>query len=394
MSPPFSISIILLSMLMLAPALRAQEADTSSCFEAIVLHVSGETKTSVLQLKNKAGEGINVYYRSEDHYTFWYRFIAEKETVLSVELWPTQADDTYHFLLYEESGPHFCENLVGGAIQQLDVQASFETGSSGTNQVMGISSTFVMPANSSYYLAVLNMTDGGCGHRLVYEVGEERREVNAIHQPCFSFAPIQEWIAHEPEVLIEEDTDLVLPVEQPDPEPEVIAAEPLERPMPMASRKAEKNNVPEVKSSEPAQASALAFELEAANKIELREIYFHNNTYAFTKQSGNQLNDLYELMQSKPDLEIVVHGHTSGNTRKIKPDPNTVHLGEGWNFKGNSRQLSKKRAEAVKKHLVKRGVDSKRIKTEGHADDQKIIENPNTPQDHMRNMRVEITVAP
>lgn len=388
----FFIFLIAGCVLFPSSALWAQETDTSACFEAVVLHLLAENEKSSSNLNHDAGEELNVYYRTEDHYTFWYRFIAEKETVVSLELWPTQADDTYHFMLYEESGPNFCENLVGGVIQQLDVPASFETGSSGSNQLIGVSTTFVMPANSSYYMAVLNMTDGGCGHRLVYEVGEERRGVNAIHQPCFSFAPIQEWIAHEPEVMEEEDTELVLPVEEIESEP--IAAEPEEKLVEMTSRKAENAQTSKEKSTDLVKPSTLAYELEAANKIELREIYFHNNTFAFTKQSSDQLNDLYELMDTRPDLAIVIHGHTSGNTRNIKPDPNTVHLGEGWSFKGNSRQLSKKRAEAVKRYLVQRGIDAKRIKTEGHADDQKIVENPKTPQDHMRNMRVEITVAP
>jgi len=87
------------------------------------------------------------------------------------------------------------------------------------------------------------------------------------------------------------------------------------------------------------------------------------------------LGRLMEFVNQDPAKSILIEGHTD-NRGGIKLN----------------RQLSEKRAEAVRAALVAKGVSAERITVAGRADENPIAPNE-TAEGRARNRRVEIVVS-
>ncbi len=132
--------------------------------------------------------------------------------------------------------------------------------------------------------------------------------------------------------------------------------------------------------------------LKKGHTFVLENVYFYPNTYAFKKGSEEALEKLVDFLKRYPDIVIEIGGHTAGNTPVRYQPPHHKKLGPEWNFIGTAQELSEKRAGAVKKYLVKRGINPDRLKVKGYADTRPLIPDPLTPEEREKNMRVEITI--
>ncbi len=106
---------------------------------------------------------------------------------------------------------------------------------------------------------------------------------------------------------------------------------------------------------------------------------FSNLEFAAAKDiikstSFESLNELAELLKKKPEWKIKISGHTDNAG---KPATNMV--------------LSKKRAEAVKKYLISKGVAAARIKTEWFGQTKPVADNK-TEAGRQKNRRVEMMI--
>ena len=118
---------------------------------------------------------------------------------------------------------------------------------------------------------------------------------------------------------------------------------------------------------EPAQPEPPA---EKAPKGKFASHYFFGNaSSALTAQSSKKLKATARWLKANPDKSIVVEGHASTN----------------GNHNAN-RNLSEKRAEAVKAQLVELGVDESRISVEAFGSDRPEFE----PGASAKNRRVII----
>jgi len=130
-----------------------------------------------------------------------------------------------------------------------------------------------------------------------------------------------------------------------------------------------------------------ALELEEAEDIvileeeekEIVKTAFENLEFNFgsdviSYESYSSLDELSRLLLKKPEWDIKLSGHTDdvGSTKA-------------------NLMLSKKRAEAVKKFLVKRGVPSKRVFVRYFGETQSIADN-STEQGRQKNRRVEMLI--
>ena len=108
----------------------------------------------------------------------------------------------------------------------------------------------------------------------------------------------------------------------------------------------------------------------------LRNLYFDFDKSTFKHESYNELNKLERMMQQNPSLKVEIGGHTD------------VVGSKNYNI-----FLSRKRAEAVKDFLTKKGIDSRRIKAVGYGTSKPLASNDDEKDGRELNRRVEFKVT-
>lgn len=120
-----------------------------------------------------------------------------------------------------------------------------------------------------------------------------------------------------------------------------------------------------------AKAGAIRQEPYAFEKITLR-FHFEFNSADIDDESEAFLSDLSKTLLEDKNLKLKIVGHTDNR--------GSVSYNE---------KLSLRRAESVKKHLLKTGVDPTRVETEGKGMMEPIVEN-DSDENRAKNRRVQI----
>ena len=107
--------------------------------------------------------------------------------------------------------------------------------------------------------------------------------------------------------------------------------------------------------------------------IILENLLFDTNSYNVSDSVG-ELDVLATFMRSKPNISIMIEGHTD-------------YVG-GHSLNDN---LSLRRAESVKQYLIRRGIPAHRITTKGYGKRRPIADNT-TDFGKRLNRRTEIVI--
>ena len=106
-----------------------------------------------------------------------------------------------------------------------------------------------------------------------------------------------------------------------------------------------------------------------------KTIEFEYNSSKLTSESKFNLNNLYKLVSSYTNLNLMVSGHTSSEGS------------DDYNMR-----LSKERAKAVKSHLIYLGIKSSKINSIGFGSSSPIYTDSD-PELRAKNRRVEISIS-
>ncbi|MEM7244925.1 MAG: OmpA family protein [Acidobacteriota bacterium] len=107
-----------------------------------------------------------------------------------------------------------------------------------------------------------------------------------------------------------------------------------------------------------------------------RVIEFQTNSSTILASGRRVLDGLIPLLRRHRDARFEISGHTDSRGR------------EGWN-----RELSRRRAESVRRYLIADGISPDRMTITGHGPDLPIADN-DTAEGRRRNRRIELRVLP
>jgi outer membrane protein OmpA-like peptidoglycan-associated protein len=107
----------------------------------------------------------------------------------------------------------------------------------------------------------------------------------------------------------------------------------------------------------------------------LRNIYFDYDKARFQTESYTELNKLEAMLQQNANIKVEIGGHTDAYGK--------------WDY---NKQLSQKRAEAVKDYLTKKGIDPRRVKAVGYGETKPLASNDDEDDGRELNRRVEFRV--
>lgn len=137
--------------------------------------------------------------------------------------------------------------------------------------------------------------------------------------------------------------------------------------------------------------------LKGGKKYTLENFNFVGDTCELLPESKPTLQALYKLMKKNKTLVIEIEGHVNypkhwGDVNQTKPKG-----GKGFpaymTYAQFNQWLSEQRAKMVFDHLVKKGIDAKRMKAVGFGSTQMMYPNAENEYEYMKNRRVEIKVV-
>ncbi len=114
--------------------------------------------------------------------------------------------------------------------------------------------------------------------------------------------------------------------------------------------------------------------IKKGNVVRMNNLFFETASAVLTKDSYMELKTVIELLKNNPEMKIRINGHTDN------VGSNSYNL-----------DLSEKRAIAVKKYLVSKGVSSNRLSTKGFGEEKPFADN-NTAKGRKKNRRVEFEI--
>lgn len=106
----------------------------------------------------------------------------------------------------------------------------------------------------------------------------------------------------------------------------------------------------------------------------LDNVFFDSGKATLRPESSKELNELAEYMNLQKTLIIEIAGHTD-------------NIGTAE----SNLKLSEERANAVKQHLIKKGIATERIQAKGYGDTQPIADN-STTAGKQKNRRTEVHI--
>ncbi|HZX74954.1 MAG TPA: OmpA family protein, partial [Cyclobacteriaceae bacterium] len=121
--------------------------------------------------------------------------------------------------------------------------------------------------------------------------------------------------------------------------------------------------------------TVLMRKLEVGVRQVLRNIYFDYDKATFQSTSYNELNKLETMMKQNSGVKVEISGHT-----------------DNFGKADYNKQLSLKRANAVKDFLISKGVDTRRVTAVGYGEEKPLVSNDDESDGRSINRRVEFKV--
>jgi len=130
--------------------------------------------------------------------------------------------------------------------------------------------------------------------------------------------------------------------------------------------------------------------------LTMYNVYFYTNAAIMKPESKFELNSLLGMLKENDKLTIRIHGHTNGNSPgkliTLKDDDNNFFAVTPNNNEkvASAKDLSKARAEIIRRWLMDQGIDSKRMELKGWGGKKMIYKKTDSMAG--KNVRVEVEI--
>ncbi|MGM0497398.1 MAG: OmpA family protein [Bacteroidota bacterium] len=132
--------------------------------------------------------------------------------------------------------------------------------------------------------------------------------------------------------------------------------------------------MPEAKEGQSYGTTRFTIKYEPPKVYTLDNVYFDVGKANLRDKSFAELNELVDYMKRRKNIEIEIAGHT-----------------DNTGTKEDNQKLSQRRADRVKKYLISKNIDARRIKAKGYGEDQPVAGN-NTKEGRQKNRRTEVRI--
>jgi outer membrane protein OmpA-like peptidoglycan-associated protein len=130
------------------------------------------------------------------------------------------------------------------------------------------------------------------------------------------------------------------------------------------------------------------------DKAILYNVYFYNDAAVMAPESRYELNSLVSMMKEVPSYKIMLHGHTNGNYHgkiiTMGDETEFFSLDKSKNTVGSAKDLSRHRAETIKKYLVANGISGDRISIKAWGGKRPLYDKHGA--NAKKNVRVEVEI--
>jgi outer membrane protein OmpA-like peptidoglycan-associated protein len=352
--------------------------------------------------------------------------------------------DEYAVYVYQYNLPDFCDKVYYKKVRP--VKGSFFEGKvSKENPYELTEKSFEAKKDNVYYISVLNTSLNNCGHDFYLINEKDTLKVKALHLPCkrdvvhltVKELPIKTLQKNQDSVTasiqipptIKKDSakvDSVLPSKY----TLICSVKDIQKKTPLDTKpviidQANKEEINVIQTSDGEwtchvekgktyKIKCIAFgyknaeqnitinhvlsvmnfglePLKEGDNFVMKSIYFYPNTYALKKSSLPELQKLLQYLSNNENVRIEIQGHSNGD-HHIAKNKSYSSLSEEWNFEGSAKNLSQKRAEAIKKYLESKGINGERLEAKGYGGKKPIIKDPQTNEEGQLNIRVELVI--
>ena len=126
----------------------------------------------------------------------------------------------------------------------------------------------------------------------------------------------------------------------------------------------------------------------------LYNVYFYNDAAMMMPESKYELGLLLDMLNDNPNYRIMLHGHTNGNYHgrilSVGSEGNLFTINGAVNTVGTAKDLSRQRAETIKRWLTENGISEDRIEIKAWGGKKPIYDKHSV--NARKNVRVEVEV--
>jgi OmpA-OmpF porin, OOP family len=115
--------------------------------------------------------------------------------------------------------------------------------------------------------------------------------------------------------------------------------------------------------------------IEIGQVVRLNNVFFDNDKADLRNESVVELERVVQLLKENPGIEIEINAHTDSNASDE-----------------HNQTLSDNRAKSVREYIVSKGVDGRRIISQGYGETRPVATNA-TPEGRQLNRRVEFKIV-